>query len=266
MSVEFFRFVRGAETWRFSTLAESVVADGHTWLPAPIQRGQVEIATTVERSSVTLSVMRNFAPVAIFAGTAPRETTYVTIYRAEVGLVASTFAALWHGQIASVRWSGSYADIDCQPTLGLLQRTSPRKRYSVSCRWALYDSGCGVNRNALANYRTGEITLVETPTRIHISTFEDASPDPEHWARGGTLQLTSAAGAPIETVISSTVSVIVGAVRERIVELARPMDAMGFGETIRLQRGCGHTFANCSDFFNTPRFGGFPYIPQELAP
>lgn len=266
MSVEFFRFVRGADTWRYSTLAEPVAADGYTWLPAPIQRGQVEIATTAERSSVTLSVVREFAPSFIFATTSPRETTYVTIYRAEVGAIASTFAALWHGQIASVRWTGSYAEIDCQPSLGLMQRTSPRKRYSVSCRWALYDSGCGVDRNNINNYRTGTVVNIIDATTIRVSTYEDATPDGSSWAKGGTLTVTTASGTRTETALDSTTSIIVGAIRERTVLLARPIEGVALGDAIRLQRGCGHTYADCAGFFNQPRFGGFPYLPQELAP
>ena len=265
MSVEFFRFVRGTETWRYSSLAEPVVAGGFTWQPAPIRRGNVDVSSEIDKSTVTLSVARDFAPIAVFAGTAPRLGTYLTIYRADLADIAGTFAALWHGQVAGVQWQGSYAEVQCQPSLALLQRSTPRKRYSSSCRWALYDSGCRVNRNDVTNFRTGEITLVETPTRIHIATTQIAN-DPLNWARGGTLQLTGYPGSDVETIISSTATVIVGSTRERIIELARPMFDMGFGETIRIQRGCGHTFDDCTGFANTARFGGFPYLPTELAP
>lgn len=266
MSVEFFRFVRGSTTWRYSSLAESIVADGHTWSPAPLRRGPVDVSTEIDKSSVNISSSRDFAPVSAFAYTSPVEPTYVTIYRADLSDVATTFAAFWHGQIASVQWSGSYAEIACQPSLALLKRPSPRKRYSTTCRWALYDTGCGVNRNAAANYRTGEVLVINSPTNIVISTYEDTTPDPVNWAAGGTLALTAFPSDAPTTIIYSTISVIVGAVRERTIELARPMENMGSLEPIRLQRGCGHTLADCAGFSNVPRFGGFPYIPKELAP
>ncbi len=266
MSVEFFRFVRGVQTWRYSSLAESIVADGHTWLPAPLRRSQVDVSTELEKSSVNISAGRDFAPVSVFAGTSPVAPTYVTLYRANLADLAATFGAFWHGQVASVQWSGSFAEIACQPSLALLRRPSPRKRYSTTCRWALYDSGCGVDRNAISNYRTGEVLVVNSATSIVISTYEDASPDADNWAAGGTLTLTGYPDEAPQTVISSTVSVIVGAVRERTIELARPMENMGSLEPIRLQRGCGHTLSDCAGFVNVPRFGGFPYMPKELAP
>jgi hypothetical protein len=265
MSVEFFRFVRGSETWRFSSLAESIAAGGSTWLPAPIQRGEVDVSTEIDKSTVTISVARDFPPAAIFAATAPRSPTYVTLYRADLSDIAGTFGALWHGQISGVQWQGSYAEIQCQPALALLSRPSPRKRYSSSCRWALYDSGCRVGRNAATNFRLGQIIDVQTQTRIVISTVQSVD-DPENWARGGTLQITSAPGSAIETIISSTATTIVGAERERVIELARPMEAMGSFEDIRIQRGCGHRFTDCAEFNNTARYGGFPYLPDELAP
>jgi hypothetical protein len=264
MSVEFFRFSRGSETWRYSTLAEPITADSHTWLPAPIRRADVEISAEVERSGVALSVSRDFAPVAVFAGTTPRNPTLVTIYRADIANM-STFGAFWHGQVANVQWQGSIAEVRCEPVLALLRRTSPRQRYSTSCRWALYDSGCGVNRNAAANFRTGEIIDTDTVTRFKIATFE-AFNDPINWARGGTIEVTSIPGTPPETVTFSEATVIVGSFRERWVEIARPLEDSGLGETIRLQRGCGHTITDCTLFGNAPRFGGFPLLPTELAP
>lgn len=262
MSVEFFRFVRGAETWRFSTLAESVVADGHTWLPAPIQRSSIDVSSELEKSTVSLSVARDFPPALVYTYTSPRAATYVTIYRADLADIAATWGAVWHGQIAGVQWQGSFADVRCDPVLALLRRTSPKQRYSSSCRWTLYDSGCGVNRNAANMFRTGEIIDTDGPRRVRIATYEIAN-DPENWARGGTLQVT---GFEAQLVTYSEATVIVGAVRERWVELARDLDGSGVLEPIRLQRGCGHTFADCTDLGNTPRYGGFHLLPTRLAP
>jgi hypothetical protein len=264
MSVEFFRFVRGAETWRYSTLAETITAGEQTWLPAPIRRADVDISTDTDKSGVSLSTIRDLAPISLYAATTPRLPTYVTIYRADASSL-STFAAFWHGQIASVQWQGSTAEIRCEPVLALMRRTSPRQRYSVSCRWTLYDSGCGVNRNATANFRTGEIIDTDSTTRIKIATVQAVN-DPENWARGGTIEVTSIPGTPPETVTLSEATVVVGGFRERWIELARPLEDYGFGETIRLQRGCGHTLTDCTLFGNAPRYGGFPLLPTELAP
>lgn len=262
MSVEFFRFVRGAETWRYCSLAEAVTADGHTWQPAPIQRSSIDVSSEIEKSSVTLSIFRTFAPVDVYTYTSPRTPTFVTIYRADLTSIGTTFGAVWHGQIAGVQWQGAIADIRCDPVLALLRRTSPKQRYSSSCRWALYDSGCGVNPNSANMFRTGQIIDTDGPRRVRIATYEVANDD-ENWARSGTLQVT---GFEAQLVTYSEATVIVGAVRERWVELARDLDGSGVFEPIRLQRGCGHTFADCTAFGNTPRFGGFHLLPTRLAP
>lgn len=265
MSVEFFRFVRGSETWRFATVSSPITAGGSVWQPAPIQRSSIDISTEVEKSQVMILAHRDFAPAAPYVYTTPRDPTYVTIYRADLASVGSTFGAIWHGQISGVQWQGATMEVTCEPVLALLRRSSPRQRYSSSCRWALYDSGCGANRNAAAHFRTGEIIDTESSTRIRIATSE-AFNDVENYARGGTIQVTSIPGVPIETVTHSEATVIVGSFRERWIELARPLEDYGLGEMIRLQRGCGHRLEDCSGFANVPRFGGFPYLPTELDP
>ena len=265
MSIEFFRFVRGAETWRFSTLAESVVADGHTWLPAPIQRGSIDVSGEIDKSSVTLSGIRDLAPALAYIDSTPRTPTYVTIYRAELGNAASTFGAIWHGQVSGVRWSGSTLDMTCEPVITQLRRSSPRQRYSSSCRWALYDSGCKVNRNATANFRTGTIIEIDTPLRLKLATTQ-AFFDGAHWARGGTLAVTSPTGLDAQMVTASDATIVVAGLRERWVELASPLAVFDIGTPIRLQRGCGHTAVDCSAFANTANFGGFPLLPTELNP
>lgn len=264
MSVEFFRFVRGAETWRYCTANETISAASFEWLPEPIRRSPIDVSTEIDKSTVSISARRGFEAVAPYVYTTPRDVTYVTIYRADLADIAGTFGALWHGQVSNVAWQGSTLEIRCSPVLALLRRASPRQRYSVGCRWALYDTGCGVNPNNAANFRTGEIVDTDGPQRVKLATFEVAN-DAENWARSGTLTVTSMPHVAVETVTYSEATVIVGAVRHRWVELMRPLEDFGLGELVRLQRGCGHTFADCTAFGNTARYGGFHLMPTRLT-
>jgi uncharacterized phage protein (TIGR02218 family) len=155
---------------------------------------------------------------------------------------------LFKGRIGTIDSVGrTSAQITVNSDLVLLDLQMPRNVYSPSCQHVLYDSGCGLVKNAFGT--AGTVGAGSTGSVINWS---GASKN----FRQGTILFSSGVNAGVSANIKS-------AVAATSLSLSYPLlNAPAAGDTFTSYWGCDHTQSTCTNKFNNlANFRGFPYIP-----
>lgn len=155
---------------------------------------------------------------------------------------------LFKGRIGTVDNVGrTSAQITVNSDLVLLDLQMPRNVYSPSCQHVLYDSGCGLVKNAFGTM--GTAGTGSTPSTVNWS---GASTN----FNQGTITFSSGINAGVTANIKS-------AVNGSSLTLSYPLlMAPGAGDAFTAYWGCDHTQAACTNKFNNlANFRGFPYVP-----
>ena len=230
----------------FVYLANSLMVDG--------LRFRCSVGLEVDQQQVTLSARPTDliggvpAMVAIRNGaldgaTIRRERAFLTDWTLPpVGAVL-----LFQGRISTVDAVGrSSARITVASDLVLLDVEMPRNVWQPTCNHVLFDSGCGLPKEAFG--AAGAAGGGATATRIP---WMGASPA---YAQG-TLTMTGGANAGATATIK--------AADASGLTLAYPLlAAPTAGDTFVAYQGCDHTLATCGKkFANAARFRGFPFVP-----
>lgn len=162
---------------------------------------------------------------------------------------------LFKGRIGTIDSIGrTAARLTVQSDLILLDSHMPRNVYSPSCQHVLYDSGCGLVRNAFSS--NGTVAAGSSNNFIVWSGF---SGPPNNYVQG-SISFTSGANNGVTASIKyATTYSGSGAL-----VLAYPLqNAPAIGDSFAAYWGCDHTQGTCqSRFNNLANFRGFPYVPE----
>jgi uncharacterized phage protein (TIGR02218 family) len=154
---------------------------------------------------------------------------------------------LFKGRVGTVDNVGrTTAQITVNSDLVLLDIDMPRNLYSPSCQHVLFDSGCGLVKNAFG--ASGVVGVGSTNTVINWAGSTSAY-------RQGTLTFLSGAntGTTASVKDATSSSLMLG------YQLSMRPEA---GDAFTVYQGCDHTKATCqAKFANLANFRGFPFIP-----
>ncbi len=227
-------------------LANSVLIDGLRYKCAvglDVDQQQITLAarpTDTVGGVPFLQAVRN----GVFDGCeVKRERAFLTAWTAApLGSVV-----LFKGRVSTVDSVGrTTAQITVASDLTLLDINMPRNLYAPSCLHVLFDSGCGLVKNAFG--ANGTVGAGSTVATIAWSGASSA------YAQG-TILFSSGVNAGVSATIKAAAS---GALT-----LAYPLQtACATGDAFTAYQGCDHTLATCqSKFNNRANFRGFPFIP-----
>lgn len=255
-----FVFASGDNTYAYTTENTIVADSNYTFTPAQIKMGEVSQTNEMAKDPLTLEFPRDHAFASLFLGGVPEQITTVTVFRGHAGDTSEEFQFYWKGRIAGASASGQVVRIDCENVFTSLRRAGLRARYQKKCRHALYQTGCGVDKDLYASLVTVSsasgftITINELDSNTIDSNIGDAD---------------EFVGGMIETNDGHTRYII--SQSGNVLTLIRPLqsliddvnDSVG-GAEVTLYPGCAHTRAACKDKFdNLLNFGGFPWIPSK---
>ncbi len=138
------------------------------------------------------------------------------------------------------------AEVTVNSDLVLLDLNMPRNLYAPACVHVLYDSGCGLVKNAFG--ANGTVGSGSTNNTINWSGSSSV------YAQG-TLTFTSGVNAGKSVTVKQGTS--------SALTLAYPLlNAAATGDAFTAYQGCDHTMATCqAKFNNLANFRGFPFIP-----
>ncbi len=234
-------------TWNSCTyLAESALVGGLKFkCTAGLEVDQQEITIAARETDTVggvpfLQALRNGA----FDGCAiQRELAFLTAWNAvPIGTVL-----LFKGRIGTIdRIGRTMAEITVNSDLVILDIEMPRNVYSPSCVHVLYDSGCGLAKNAFG--ANGSVEAGSTTSVINWASASAAY-------KQGTITFTSG----INNGVSGTIK---DASSSALTLVAPLLNVPATSDTFTAYQGCDHTRETCqAKFDNLPNFRGFPYIP-----
>lgn len=154
---------------------------------------------------------------------------------------------LFKGRIGTIdRIGRTKAELTVNSDLVLLDVEIPRNIYTPSCTHVLYDSGCGLTKEAYGQPGTAEEGSTTT-----VIVWSGAAGT----YKQGTLSFTSGVNSGLTTTIKDASG--------SALMLAYPLlVAPSVGDTFTVYQGCDHTQVTCAGKFdNLVNFRGFPYIP-----
>jgi hypothetical protein len=156
---------------------------------------------------------------------------------------------MYSGKVADLDEVGrSYAKFKTRSDLGLLNINVPTTLFQPSCRNAIYDTGCKLNR---ASFQTlGNVGAGSTSNKIL-------------WA--GALAKHALGTLYIETVSGVTLIRTIRAVNPGVsLTLAYPLEiAPSTGQDFAVYEGCDRSYTRCGVLGNQINFRGYPFVPTE---
>lgn len=175
------------------------------------------------------------------------------------------FAAEWGGGNAPTVWmggtrlfSGNIADLDevgrsycklkVRSDLAKLEINMPKELFQPSCKNAIYDAGCGLDRSLFQV--NGIVGAASTQSRIN-------------WAGAtavmklGTVYIETAAGVTLVRTIRDVLPGIA-------LLLSNPLEQVPeVGHDFATFQGCDRSFTRCGVLGNQAKFRGKPFVPTE---
>jgi len=158
---------------------------------------------------------------------------------------------LFKGRVGSIDHIGrTTAEITVNSDLILLDISMPKNLYSPQCVHVLYDSGCGLVKNA--HSVNGAVESGSSKTSIVWSSANNNLTQ-------GTILFSSGLNAGL----SATIKTVQG----DVLYLAAALPNLpAVGDLFTAFQGCAHTLASCDgQFSNRDRFRGFPFVPPPEA-
>lgn len=204
-------------------------------------------------SDFVVTVPSNLPIVALFRGTSPSGTIYLTVRRKN-----------WQDPEAPVYWIGTVSnvrrpnDVSAQivgdTMMSSFKRTGLRLSWQSSCPHILYDHSCRADPEA--HKVTGTIVAVDGTSVTMDLAFES---DEERFVGGFVRWTVNADGTQERRGIES-----VGALGSARFFLYGRTDRLAVGMELDFYPGCKHTPEACdNDFDNLPNYGGYQFIPGK---
>ena len=144
-----FLFVIGGNEYRYTTEADFVADSNGTFEPAPITCGDFNQTGDMAKDDLKLTFPRDNAFAALFLGGVPEQLVSVTVFRGHVD-DGDEFRFYWKGRVAGSDASGNAVEIECESIFTSMRRPGLRARYQKTCRHALYQTGCNLDKASFA--------------------------------------------------------------------------------------------------------------------
>lgn len=242
--IELYEFQDGADYYRYTTDAETVLFQGNNFYPASYKRSRIRQNPDPSKNDITFVTNRTDVFASKYLAFPPENVILVTVYRYQEALPAEV-VSYWKGRVVGFRVSGNEITITCESIFTSVKRPGLRARYQYDCRHALFSSGCGLSRESWKV--SGMIDSVDGRSVVVAAAAGHAS----GYFNGGFLWVSGVGYRMISSHSGSALS------------LTRPMQRLAAGQPVYLWPGCSHTKAECINKFNNiVNFGGFPWIPR----
>jgi len=251
--------------WLYTSFERNLSMGGKIYALAPIEHGDIRETLGIERSSVSLRTRYSAGhPLGLFIPFRLEWPLQLQIFEARV-TAGDVFMAtgVFNGEVARVRADGPYLTADCRNLAPIFERKIPRMLLQRSCNWSLFETRCGLSKNAwrvtamVDTYTAATCALVLAG--VTWGGVGDAPTLAAHWFAGGWLKLGTHPAAQLRS-IADNAAEAAGALT---LTLANPLGtAPSAGDPVELYPGCDGAYETCIDkFANGPAFGGFPHMP-----
>jgi len=142
---ELYRFYIGNTEWLYTSYHEEVLYGGKTYTPIPI--GRSDFTHEAKKNEITITMPYDYEPASLFRGFNPPGTLWLEV-------LSDTGVYLFVGKVVGcrIRVDKAKAYLRAVSLQTLLNAQIPRRTYSYSCSWNLFDENCGLNRGNFTVY------------------------------------------------------------------------------------------------------------------
>lgn len=261
------------EAHRFTSFEQDLTASGQTWTSRPAEHSELRQSLKLDRDEVTLKVrwwadcpFRQFLPNALDA------KITLAIYECTVsGSTGSNVTQWFGGEITACAADGPFLTASAAGANALFDRRCPRLLMQPTCNHALFDAGCGLDRD------DWEITADVYDVSGVTVTIENCArtgglPDGfgfAHWFALGYIERTVSGIIYRHLIFDS--AVMDGDDRIALTLGSEASPALAAEDSIKVYPGCDGYLKTCKayadpgnltgKFNNYAAFGGFPFIP-----
>lgn len=249
--VELYEFKQGVSTWRFANSEFAQTKGGQPFVPWEVKRSGVKTDTDIFKNSLTLQVPASDEFAQQFIGFSPDQTTTLTVYRGHTTDGATIdWSVYWKGRILRGSASGVTVSLECEPIYTSLQRPGLRAKFEYTCRHAVYDRGCTLDKET--KRFAGNVSGNAADAGGLKVTVPGASALGATYFVGGML------------IGPDNIARFIVAQTGDVLTLRRTYLESRSGDAVRLYPGCDGAFQTCIQKFNNlPNYGGFPWIPTR---
>jgi hypothetical protein len=253
---ELYWFMRGAESWTYTSGAHPVEFDGHTFEPvAGLSRSNTRDGGERSRSQLTVTMPRDTEIARMFVGIPETQALWMYLYRIHDG--ESGFRLSWQGRVRFNEFSGNTAKLTLDNILTSTKKAGLRHLFQGQCNHFTFDSNCGLSEVAFST--AGVSVDAIDGNFIEISNSQAAG----YYVAG---QVKRANGDRRFIVTDTKASSV------HTLELLTPFEDMELGEEVTIIGGaCRHNFATCqivkqadgTTIDNSEHYGGYPKVPRK---
>jgi len=252
LPIELFEVAYTGNYWYFTSSDTNVVLDGRTYRALPITHAEIEPSIDTAKSGLEFTFPRDVEFGEAFRVQPPSEIVSFTM-KVQNYLIPSEFIVAWRGRIINVDWQGTWLQVTVENVFSSLQRPGLRRRYSITCPYALYGSQCRVSRDAFR-----EITPVIGISGTSIICSAAIGKANNYYAGGFVTYQNGAAGNIEKRMVRQSFGS-----SGTLVLQSLPIGLEG-GSLVSIYAGCDHLIATCdSKFNNKDNCGATPYIPLK---
>lgn len=254
--VELYWFMRGADSWCYSSGADEYELESQTFTPvAGLTRSTIRAGRERARNQLTVDLPRDIAVADEFKGVPRIEPMWLNIYRLHEG--ETDFRITWQGRVRFVSFKDNNATITLDDISGSLKKSSLRHLYQNQCNHFTYDQNCGLVEG---DYTTLDVNVIA----VDGNNVTVVSPEINGFYKAG--QVRRANGDRRFVVSDNEVS------GTHTLNLLTPFENLTPGENVDLIGGaCGHTFTTCQAVKdigggttdNSANYGGYPKVPRK---
>lgn len=233
---------------------------GDTYVPLPIQRGQVVSSGTLDKSQMKVAVPMNSDIAELFRAYPPGQVVTLTIRAGHINDPDGEFPVVWVGRVLSGARATGFGDdqrkveLNCEPSSTSMRRSGLRRHYQLTCPHVLYGDKCQADKAAATV--TGTISAL-TYNTITLTTGWNLTFGAKKFV-GGLVEWDGAALRERRSIMR---------VDTNVLTLAGPTTGLAVTDTVDVVLGCNHQAGATGDCAalhdNILNFGGFPYIPQQ---
>ena len=256
-----YTFAQGATVWNYTNQAENLTVDAVTYTASAISHSEVTQSNEMAKDPLRLTLPRTHELAQRFLQYGPDKVTTLTLRRGHTTDADEDYIVAWKGRIASTRVTGSTFSIECESVFTSMRRPGLRARYQRSCRHALYQRGCRLDKEDWAV--AGFVESMPDATTVVVAA---AATQPDGWFVGGMLEMADEAARFITGHVGDTLTLV-----RPFVPLSQAVAGAGYGLNygnlyggvpVNLYPGCDHAQSTCNTkFSNGLNYGGFKYIP-----
>lgn len=249
--VEGYTFTGTFQTYRYTSADQNETIGGFVYTAIPIERDVVRSGTQNDDSlDLELTLPANIQMVLDYAYSVSPPDLVLEIFRYHRGTNPATdWAKIWKGPVTGFSVSGEEAKIQVPSIFSIALSAEVPSVYSHNpCNHVLYDSRCGVAKDALTQKITTVTAIVDENT---ITVADDGFAD-NYLRAGEIINLTRGERRMITDNVADDIS------------FAFPFYDIQVGDSIELLVGCDHVYSTCKTKFNNgPKFTGFPFTPGD---